>query len=110
LEKALAQRVKDQKPLPNGETVLRTTIAQLRSGAPNYSSMSDGLSDAVRKQLPEQRRSLDRLGEIEAVTFKGVGPGGADIYEIKFEHGSAEWRILIGREGRIEALFTRPIS
>jgi hypothetical protein len=32
---------------------------------------------------------------VESVTFKGVGPSGADIYEVKFEHGSMEWRIMM---------------
>jgi hypothetical protein len=30
-----------------------------------------------------------------ADAFKGVGPGGADIYEVKFAHGSMEWRIMM---------------
>ena len=35
-----------------------------------------------------------KLGAVVSVTFKGVGPGGADIYQVTFEHGSTEWRNL----------------
>ena len=29
------------------------------------------------------------------MTFKGVGPGGADIYDVKFANGAQEWRIWL---------------
>ena len=28
------------------------------------------------------------VGALQAVTFKAVGPGGADIYQLRFEKGS----------------------
>jgi hypothetical protein len=33
-----------------------------------------------------------------------VGPGGADIYEVKFEHGSTEWRIMLESDGKIASV------
>jgi len=30
-----------------------------------------------------------------------VGAGGFDIYEVKFERGTIDWRILIDAEGKI---------
>jgi hypothetical protein len=41
---------------------------------------------------------------VESVTFKGVGPGGADIYEVKFEHGSSEWRIMLDPDGKVAGI------
>ena len=38
---------------------------------------------------------------MESVTFKSVAQGGADIYEVKFEHGSTEWRITMDSDGKI---------
>jgi hypothetical protein len=35
--------------------------------------------------------------------FKGVGPGGADIYEVKFASGAQEWRIWLTPDGKIDS-------
>jgi hypothetical protein len=43
------------------------------------------------------------------VTFKGVGPGGADICAVKFENGSLEYRILLGADGKVEGAQMRPM-
>ena len=37
------------------------------------------------------------------MTFKGVGPGGPDIFEVKFEKGSLEYRIWLAPDGRVES-------
>jgi hypothetical protein len=31
--------------------------------------------------------------------------GGADIYSVKFEHGSVEWRIFLDTDGKIATQF-----
>jgi hypothetical protein len=49
------------------------------------------------------------LGAVQSVTFKGVGPGGRDIYEVKFEHGSTEWRIGMMADGKVEGVGFRPL-
>ena len=42
------------------------------------------------------------LGAVESIFFRGVGPGGYDIYGVKFANGSAEFRLSAGagRQGR----------
>src|SRR5262249_26871513 len=42
------------------------------------------------------------------VFFRGVRPGGYDIYGAKFANGFAEFRLLMGAEGNIEDLTFRP--
>jgi len=66
--------------------------------------MSPGLATVTRQQLPQLKASIDKLGAVQSVTFKGVGPGGADIYEVKFEHGSTEWRIMLESDGKIASV------
>jgi hypothetical protein len=41
------------------------------------------------------------------VAFKGVGPRGADIYQVKFENGAMEWRIILDTDGKIGFLDLR---
>jgi hypothetical protein len=52
--------------------------------------------------MPLAEDTIAALGSLQSVNFKGVGPGGADIYNVKFERGSLEWRIFSGcrREDR----------
>ena len=103
----VAKRVKDQTQSPGTEAALRRSLDELRLGQPKYELMGAELADATRQQLPQVKSMLTQLGSVESLLFKGVGPGGADIYEVKFEHGSAEWRIMLGQDGKIEVLFFR---
>jgi hypothetical protein len=42
------------------------------------------------------------------VIFKGVGQGGADIYQVNFEKGSIDYRIWLGADGKTESANLRP--
>jgi D-alanyl-D-alanine-carboxypeptidase/D-alanyl-D-alanine-endopeptidase len=106
---ALAKRVKDQTPMPGSEAALRRNIDDMRLGQPKYELMSPALADLTRQQLPQLTALINQFGALQSVTFKSVGPGGADIYEVKFEHGSSEWRILLDSDGKVAGLGFRPL-
>ena len=106
---AFAKRFKEQTAAPGGEAALRKMIEDLRLGKPNYDLMSPGLAAATRQQLPQLQSSIVELGSLESVSFKGVGPGGADIYQVKFAKGSLEYRIWLGPGGKIESANVRPL-
>jgi cyanophycinase len=99
-----AQRYKDQKPDSRSEAAIRRDIEELRTGEPKYELMSEQLAEATRRQLPGIEKILAELGALESVTFKSVAPNGADIYDVKFEHGSTEWRITMLPDGKIEGV------
>jgi CubicO group peptidase (beta-lactamase class C family) len=105
---ASAKRFKDQTPTPGSEAALRKMIEDTRLGKPDYDQMSPGLAAATRQQLPQLQASLAQAGALQSLTFKGVGPGGADIYSAKFENGSLEYRIWLGPDGKIESASVRP--
>ena len=48
------------------------------------------------------------LGAVESIFFRGVGPGGYDIYGVKFANGFAEFRLLLGADGKAEDVLFRP--
>ena len=50
------------------------------------------------------------MGALQSVIFKGVGPGGADIYQVNFEKGSIEYRIWLGADGKTESANLRTIE
>lgn len=101
---ATAKRVKDQKAAPGSAAALRRNIEELRRGEPNYALMSPALADVTRQQLPQLKATVTQLGALQSVTFKEVGPAGADVYEVKFELGSTEWRIALEPDGKIASV------
>jgi len=106
---AAIKRFKDQTQDPRAEAALRRNIDELKLGQPSYEKMSSGLANVTRQQLPQLKTTIAQLGSVKSVTFKGVGPGGADIYEVKFEHGSTEWRILMQSDEKAASVGFRPL-
>jgi len=83
-------------------------IDEIRAGKPNYDLMSPGLAEATRQQLSRLQSMLSSQGSLQSITFKGVGPGGADIYQVKFEKGSFDYRIWLAPDGKIDNANVRP--
>lgn len=98
---AFDKRFKDQTAAPGSEAAVRRMIGELQAGKPNYDLMSPGLAQATRQQLTGIQSMLNGMGALRAVTFKGVGPGGADIYQVKFEKGSLDYRVWLTPDGKV---------
>jgi CubicO group peptidase (beta-lactamase class C family) len=107
---AVAKRFKDQKAMPGSDIALRKMIDDLRLGKPDYDRMSTGMAAATRQQLPQLQPMISQMGAMQSMTFTGVGPGGADIYTVKFENGSLEYRIMLGPDGKVEGAQVRPVQ
>jgi beta-lactamase regulating signal transducer with metallopeptidase domain len=101
-------RFKDQAPAEGSKDAVLRAIDELQRGAPSYDRMSAQLADNVRRQLLQLHPQLVALGAVESVFFRGVGPGGYDIYGAKFAKGFAEFRILVGPNGTTEDMIFRP--
>jgi CubicO group peptidase (beta-lactamase class C family) len=107
---ATAKRIKDQTAAPGSEAALRKMIEDVRLGKPDYASMSPGLAEATRQQLPQLQSDITKLGALQSLTFKSVGPAGPDIYQAKFANGSLEYRIWLAPDGKIEAANAHPVQ
>jgi beta-lactamase regulating signal transducer with metallopeptidase domain len=115
IENAFARRVavapdrfRDQAPADGSKAAVLWAIDDLQHEAPGYGRMSRQLADSVRRQFARLHAMIAALGEVESVFFRGVGPGGYDIYGVKFASGLAEFRILVGVDGTIEDMIFRP--
>jgi cyanophycinase len=107
---ALAKKhFEDQQPAPGSEAAVRRSIAELQAGKINYDLMSPALADATRKQLPDLQAQIAKLGALKSVDFLGVERNGADTYDVTFEHGETEWRILLTSDGKIGSLRFKPL-
>ncbi len=100
----LAAKVKDKTQDPATEAALRRIIEEWRAGKPDYDRMSPTEAFITRLQLSDLHGAMNDFGALKSVTFKGVGPGGADIYDVVFANHATEWRILLGTDGKAEAI------
>jgi bla regulator protein BlaR1 len=102
IEAFIADKIKSQTATPGSEAALRSLMGGLVSGNPNYAELSPALADATRAQLPRLRESLNRLGELQSLQFIGVGSKGWDVYQARYEHGFAIWRLALLSNGIID--------
>jgi beta-lactamase regulating signal transducer with metallopeptidase domain len=100
-------RFREQAPLPGAKEAILRGIEDLRHGTPNYDRMSAALRTKIRGQVPELQAMFNALGAVESIFFRGVGPGGYDFYGVKFANGSAEFRLLLGADGKADDVIFR---
>lgn len=104
---ATTAKIQGQMATPGSEAALRRLMDGISTGKPNFAEMSPELAKVTREQLPRLEASMTHLGAVQSVEFRGVGNQGWDVYDVKHEHGSSEWRIAVGADGIITgALFT----
>jgi CubicO group peptidase (beta-lactamase class C family) len=106
----VAKRVRDQTANPASEAAVRRIIEEIRAGRPAYDSMTPELAATMRQQLPGHQASLQQRGVLKSISFQGVGPSGADIFQVQFENGAWEFRLALGHDGRIETAGIRSIN
>jgi cyanophycinase len=99
-----AKRFEAQTPAAEGKAAITRDIAELRDGKPDYSLMSPALADATRQQLANLQPVIVKLGAVQSVTFLGVERDGSDTYDVTFDHGVTEWRIVMAPDGKIDKL------
>ena len=109
-ESRLAQRIAAKTPSPGSEAALRHQIEAMENGAADYSMMTPALASAAQQQSPIAESAIKKWGAFKSLSFKGVGPGGADIYEVAFDGQDTEWRIApLTPDGKIAGLSFRPL-
>jgi beta-lactamase regulating signal transducer with metallopeptidase domain len=100
-------RFREQAPLPGSKETILRGIEDLRRGAPNYDRMSASLAAKIRRQAPELEAMFKALGAVESIFFRGVGPGGYDVYGVKFANGFADFRLLLAADGKTDDVLFR---
>jgi beta-lactamase regulating signal transducer with metallopeptidase domain len=103
----IPDRFKDQAPLTGSKEAILQGIEDLRRGAPNYDRMSAPLAAKIRQHASELQAIFNKLGAVESIFFRGVGPGGYDFYGVKFADGFAEFRLLLRADGKADDVIFR---
>jgi hypothetical protein len=101
-------RFREQIPAPGAKETILRGIDELRRGAPNYDTVTAPLAAKIRQHLGELQATFVALGPLESIFFRGVSPGGYDIYGAKFENGTAEIRLLLEPDGKADDVVFRP--
>lgn len=101
-------RFRGQAPMPGTREAVLRGIADLQNGTPNYDQMTPALRAKLRSNSALMTSALKALGAVETIFFRGVGPGGYDIYGLKFANGLAEIRVLLSADGKAEDVIFRP--
>jgi len=97
------RRFKEQKPAEGSEAAVKRMVEGLIAGKPDYDMMSPGLANATHQQLTGIQSMFAGFGALQSITFKGVGPGGADIYRVKFEKASIDYRVWLAPDGKVDS-------
>ena len=68
---------------------------------PDFDEFTPEFAEIARPHAEHFAALISSLGALKSVTFKRVGPGGFDKYDVKFERGAIDWRVLIDGNGKI---------
>jgi hypothetical protein len=105
---AAPDRFREQTPLPGSREAVLRGIEDMQRGTPNFDRMTASLAAKIRRQSSELQAMFKAFGAVESIFFRGVGPGGYDIYGVKFTNGIAEFRLLLGADGKADDVIFRP--
>jgi DNA-binding CsgD family transcriptional regulator len=88
-------------PTDGTQAALRRLVAGLASGSPDYGKLSPQFAEVVRRDLPTTHPLFSGLGELKAVTFRGRGPMGDDVYNLVFAKGAVTMSAKLDADGRM---------
>jgi bla regulator protein blaR1 len=100
-------RFRGQTPVSGSKEQVLRAIADLQSGAPTFERMTAALTAKFRRAAPELESAFKALGSVKSIFFRGVGGGGYDVYGVKFAKGTAEFRVLLDVDGKIDDMLFR---
>ena len=89
-------------PTPGTEAALRTLVAGLARGSPDYDKLSPRFAEVVRRDLPMTHGTFRSLGELKSVTFRGRRAGGDDAYDLVFANGEVIMSAGLDAEGKMD--------
>ena len=87
---------------------MRSLVAGLASGSPDYDKLSPQFAEVVRRDLPMTRPFFSSMGELKSVTFRERGPRGDDVYNLVFAKGEVTMSAALDADGRMVGGILKP--
>jgi DNA-binding CsgD family transcriptional regulator len=97
-------------PTPGTEAVLRSLVAGLASGSPDYGKLSPQFAEVVRRDLPTTHPMFNSMGELKSVTFRGRGARGDDVYDLVFAKGRVRMSVALDADGKMTGGMLQPVA
>lgn len=97
-------------PTAGTEAALRSLVAGLARGSPDYDKLSPQFAEVVRRDLPMTHAMFSGMGELRSVTFRERGARGDDVYNLVFANGEVIMSAALDAEGRMAGGILRPGS
>ena len=102
-------RLQAQTSIPGSEAVLHRLIDGWRTGRPDYADMAPSY-----RELWKNKERVSRLqlrfgpgGAVQSMEFLHVDEAGADVYQVRQEHGRSDMAIYLNADGLIEFVTSR---
>ena len=89
---------------------MRSLVAGLASGSPDYDKLSASFAEVVRRDLPMTHPTFSSLGELKSVTFRERGARGDDVYNLVFANGEVIMSAALDAEGRMIGGILKPVA
>lgn len=89
------------------EETLRSVIASLQAGTPDYSLMTTDLATQMRTREATILPLIKGFGAIQSFDFAG-SRNEADVFVVNFASAETEWFIGMDDDGKVAALLFRP--
>jgi len=100
---------KDPAEIALSETALRTTIAALQNGAPNYAEMTPTVATRLRGQAPTITPVIVGFGALKSIEYVGQEDD-AELFVVLFDKAATQWILGRNADGKIAALLFRPVA
>jgi hypothetical protein len=92
-------------PTAGTEAALRTLVAGLASGSPDYDKLSPQFGELVRHDLPMTHPMFSSMGALKSITFRERGSMGDDVYNLVFAKGAVTMSAKLDAQGRMAGGF-----
>lgn len=102
---ALLRRIDNQNEGAGTHPALETVIQALAQGSLAGVKAEPSWAKDMEGNLAFYLRDAKRMGALRQITFRGVGPGGNDIFEVEYAHGWAIWRIGLSAAGKVRTAY-----
>jgi DNA-binding CsgD family transcriptional regulator len=103
-------RISAAVPSAGTEAALRSLVAGLENGAPDYDRLSPQFAETVRRDLPTTHRLFGAMGALKSMTFRGRGAMGDDIYKLAFANGEVIMSALLDADGKMAGGLLQPMG
>ena len=95
-------------PSPAVDAAARRLVDEASTQKFRYDLMSPQAAAAVRNVAPTLASQFAGWGAVQSVTFREVGPGGADVYDVKLANGAARLILVLAADGKVLLVDLRP--